>query len=65
MCPDLEVKWLGLEADHSPSSNVEGKNAWSYTSTLPVCLHGMVLYKKKHRDSFIIYIYVYMQTNFE
>jgi len=31
----LGVKRMGLEADHSPSSSVEIKNAWSYTSTLP------------------------------
>jgi hypothetical protein len=36
------VKWLGHEADHSPPSTADIKNAWSYTST-PPCLHGMVL----------------------
>jgi hypothetical protein len=44
----LGVKRPGREADHShpvPRS----KNAWSYTSTLPIRLHGLVL---KHRDSF-------------
>jgi len=39
----LGLKQLGCEADHSPPSSAEVKNAWSYTSTLPVCLHGMVL----------------------
>jgi hypothetical protein len=29
----LEVKWLGHEADHSPPSNAEVINVWSYTST--------------------------------
>jgi len=29
----LRVKWPGREADHSPSSSAEVKNAWSYTST--------------------------------
>jgi hypothetical protein len=29
------IKWLEREADHSPPSNAEVKNAWSYTSTLP------------------------------
>jgi hypothetical protein len=42
-CPDrlwgpealsLGVKWLGSEADHSPSISAEVKNAWSYTSAL-------------------------------
>jgi hypothetical protein len=43
------------EADHSPPSSVEVKNAWSYMSTAPyifmawclvkhkICLHGVVL----------------------
>jgi hypothetical protein len=35
-------KWPGLEADHPPSSSAEGKNAWSYTSTPPIRLHGVV-----------------------
>jgi len=29
----------GGKDDHSPQSNVEGKNEWSYTSTTPVHLH--------------------------
>jgi len=36
------VERPGHEADHSPTS-VEVKNAWSYTSTLPIRLHGVVL----------------------
>jgi hypothetical protein len=28
----LGVKWLGREADHSPPSSAEVKNAWNYTS---------------------------------
>jgi hypothetical protein len=39
----LGVKQLVREADHSPPSSAEVKNVWSYTSTPPVCLHGMVL----------------------
>jgi hypothetical protein len=39
----LEVKWAGCEADHSPPSSAEVKDEWSYTSTLPVRLIGMVL----------------------
>jgi hypothetical protein len=30
----LGVRWPAHEADHSPLSSVEIKNAWSYTSTL-------------------------------
>jgi len=31
------------KADHSPPSNAEVNSAWSYTSTPPICLHGVVL----------------------
>jgi hypothetical protein len=33
----------GREADHSPPSSAEVNNAWSYTSTHPIRLNGMVL----------------------
>jgi len=36
------VKCLGHEVYNLPPSNAKVKNAWSYTSTLPVHLHGMV-----------------------
>jgi hypothetical protein len=39
----LGIKQPGREADHSLPSSVEVKNAWSYTSTLPIHLHGVVL----------------------
>jgi hypothetical protein len=39
----LWVKQLGHEADHSPPSSAEVKNAWSYTSTPPIHLHEIVL----------------------
>jgi hypothetical protein len=39
----LGVKWLGREPEHSPSSSVEVKNSWSYTSTSPIRFHGVVL----------------------
>jgi len=39
----LEVKWMGFEADLSPPSSPKVKNVWSYTSTPPVLLHGVVL----------------------
>jgi hypothetical protein len=41
--PSLGVKRPGREVEHSPPSRAEVKNAWSYTSTLPVRLHGVVL----------------------
>jgi len=37
------VKRPGREADHSPPYGDEFKNAWSYTSTPPIRIHGVVL----------------------
>jgi hypothetical protein len=37
------VKRPKRETDHSPPSSAEVKNAWNYTSTLPIRLHGVVL----------------------
>jgi len=39
----MGVKWPGREADHSPASSAEAKNAWNYTATPPVRLHDVVL----------------------
>jgi len=39
----LGVKRPGREADHSPPSSAEVKNAWSYTSTTPIRLRDVVL----------------------
>jgi len=39
----LGVKRPGREAHHSPPSSAEVKNAWNYTSTPPIRLHGVVL----------------------
>jgi len=39
----LWIKRPGPEADHSPPTSAEIKNAWSYTSTTPVRLHSVVL----------------------
>jgi hypothetical protein len=41
--PSLGVKRTGHEADHSSPYSAEVKNAWSYTSTPPIRLHGVVL----------------------
>jgi hypothetical protein len=43
----LAVKRPGCEADHSPPSTAKVKNAWSYTSTPPIHLHGVVLSKEQ------------------
>jgi hypothetical protein len=37
------VKWPGREAVHLSPFSAKVKNAWSYTSTLPIRLHGVVL----------------------
>jgi hypothetical protein len=37
------VEWPGHEADNTLPSSAEVKNAWSYTSTPPIRLHGVVL----------------------
>jgi hypothetical protein len=39
----LGIKRPGREADHTPASSVEIKNAWSCTSTLLIYPHGVVL----------------------
>jgi hypothetical protein len=36
------TEWPGREADHSHPSWAEIKNAWSYTSTSPISLDGVV-----------------------
>jgi hypothetical protein len=44
----------GGEADHAPSCSAEIKNAWSYISTAPIRLHGVVFSKVTftlHRNS--------------
>jgi hypothetical protein len=39
----LGVKWSGCEDDHSPPSSAEVRNAWSYISSPPIRLYGVVL----------------------
>jgi len=41
--PSVGVKRQGCEADHSSPSSAEIMNAWNYTSTPPIRLHGVVL----------------------
>jgi hypothetical protein len=40
-------KAAGPKADHSLPSSAEVKNAWSYTSTPPIRLHGVASLLKK------------------
>jgi hypothetical protein len=49
----LGVKRPGREADHSPPSSAEVKNAWSYTSTPQYVFMAWCLVK--HRDAFLSY----------
>jgi hypothetical protein len=48
------VKRPGREADHSPPSNTEVKNAWSYTSSPPYVFMAWCLVK--HRDNFALFL---------
>jgi hypothetical protein len=46
------VKLHGLEADHSPPSSAQFKNAWSYTSTPQYVF--IALHLVKHKDGFTV-----------
>jgi hypothetical protein len=48
------IKRPGQEAEHSPPSSAEVKNAWSYTSTLPYVF--MVWYLVKRKDFILPYL---------
>jgi hypothetical protein len=37
------VKRPGRKDNHSPPSSAEVKNAWSYVTTPPIHLHGLIL----------------------
>jgi hypothetical protein len=45
------VKWPGCEMNHSPPSSAEDKNERNYTSTPPICLHGL-----KREQLHLIYV---------
>ena len=47
----LAVKQSGSEANDSPLSNAKVHNECSYTSTPPICLHGV------DRETFTFYLY--------
>jgi hypothetical protein len=53
----LGVKRLGREADHSPPSSADVKNAWSYTFTPQYVFMAWCLVK--HRDNFTFTYYYY------
>ena len=51
-----QIKRPGRETDHLSPSVAEVKNYWSYTSTYPVCLHGVDKENFLFCLSFIVYI---------
>jgi hypothetical protein len=51
--PFSEDKTAVREADHSPPSSTEVKNAWSYTSTPRIGLHGVVFSLKIRRQVYL------------
>jgi hypothetical protein len=51
------VKHPGHEADHSPPSSSEVKNAWSYISTPPIRLHGVMFNQAQEQLYFCIHIF--------
>jgi hypothetical protein len=50
----LGIKRPGCEADHSPPSSAEIKNAWSYTSTPQYVFMAWCLVKHKDNFTFLI-----------
>jgi hypothetical protein len=52
----MGVRRPGREADHSPPSSTENKNAWSYTSTSQYVFMAWCLVKR--RDNFTFYLYL-------
>jgi hypothetical protein len=60
----LWVKLPGREADHSPPSSAEVKNAWSCTSAPQIPLHGVVL-SLKNRVSLPFLTFGYLVTLFQ
>jgi hypothetical protein len=54
------VKRPGREADHSPPSSAEVKNAWSYISTPQYAFMAWCLVK--HMDNFTFYLYIMVES---
>jgi hypothetical protein len=59
----LGVKRPGIEADHSPPSSAEVKNEWSYTSTPPIRLHGVVLSQAQEQIYLCLYFYTLLNEH--
>jgi hypothetical protein len=52
----------GRETDHSAPFSADVKNAWSYTSTSPIFLHGVVHIKQ--RDNFALLYRIFYFKSF-
>ena len=58
----LPVQWVnrsGRDVDHSPPYNAEFNVEWNYTSTSPICLHGVK--KNKFTILFIMWRWNYQE----
>jgi len=56
--------WVRIsEADHSPPSSAEVNKAWSYTSTPPICLHGVVLSSAQGQLCCNIYVHNWFKSD--
>jgi hypothetical protein len=53
----LGAKRPGREADPSPPSSAEVKNAWSYTSSPPIHLHSVVQVKNAQGQLYFLTLY--------
>jgi hypothetical protein len=51
----LGIKRPGREADHSPPSSAEVKNAWSYNSTPKYVFMAWCLVKRRYNFTFSVY----------
>jgi hypothetical protein len=59
----LEVKRPGREADNSPPSSAQAENAWSYTYTLLIRRHGVVLSLKKAEQLYLYLLHASSNTS--
>jgi hypothetical protein len=57
----LGVKRPGREADYSPPSSADVKNAWNYTSTPPINLRGVVPSWEKAGGQLYFYLYFHSE----
>jgi hypothetical protein len=53
----LGLKRPGRETDHLSPSSADVKSVWSYTSTPPIRLHGVVLSLKEAQGQLYLFLY--------